>query len=44
MKMSHRGKKDLILPWVTRFLCDNAFVTVVVLRDTYITLPVKQHE
>ena len=32
--MSDRGKKDLILPWVTSFLCDNAFITFAVLRDT----------
>lgn len=34
MKLSDRGKKDLILPRVTSFLCDNAFFTVAVLRDT----------
>jgi len=32
--MSDRGKKDLILPWVISLLCDNAFITVAVLRDT----------
>jgi hypothetical protein len=32
--MSDRSKKDLILPWVTSFLCDNVFITVAVHRDT----------
>lgn len=44
MKLSGRGNEDFILPWVTSFLCDNAVITVAVLRDTYRTFPVQEHE
>jgi hypothetical protein len=44
MKLNFRGKKDLKLPGVTGFLCDNASITVAVLRDTQRILLVQEHE